>query len=192
VTAIVGGTIGVAATLAVIGIVILVQRRRGWRLSNPRSIFSTDSVDSGPQIIVSPFDPNFSFDTNRYSGTSAEQQPLVIGDPEAEMVSPHRLSSSPSAVLPRQVAPVPVGLSDKEIARLRAETLSSPQALNFRASALQMSQPTSPLNAVTRSGESQYDTRRLHTEFESLRREVEQLRAEGLIAAPPGYVEGDG
>jgi hypothetical protein len=168
--AIVGGTIGGVA--AVIGIVIFVQRRRRWGRSGPRSILSTDSVDLGPQMIVSPFDPN-SFDANQDPGISAEQWPFVIGNPEA--------------------APVPVGLSDKEIARLRAEALSSPQPHNFRISALNMSQSTSPLIAVTESGESPYDTRRLHSEFESLRREVERLRAEGfVVTAPPSYTEGDG
>ncbi len=188
--AIVGGIMGsVVAIFAVIGIVTFVRGRPGWRHS--RSILSTDSVDAGPQIIVSPFYPD-SFDAHRDSGISAEQQPLVIGDPEAEMVALHRLSSSPPAVLPplRQVAQVPVGLSEKKIARLRAEALSSPQPHNFRIS--NMSQSASSLNAATESGVSPFDTRMLHSEFESLRREVEQLREEGLIAAaPPSYAEGD-
>jgi hypothetical protein len=54
---------------------------------------------------------------------------------------------------------------------------------------------SSPANAVTESGEatSPYDTRRLHSEVESLRREMEQLRTEGLIIeAPPSHTEGDG
>ena len=85
-----------------------------------------------------------------------------------------------------------VGLSDKEIVRLRAEALNSPQP---RVSALNISQPTSSPNAiqVTESGELPYDTRRLHSEFETLRWEVERLRADGLVVtAPPGYAEGDG
>ena len=177
-----------------IGIGVFVRRRRRWRRRKPRSIFSDYSVDAGPQLIVTPFDPNYSFDqafdTNQDSGIPAEQQPLVIGDPEGEIVSPHRLSSSPPAIPLRQLAPAPVGWSDKEIARLRAENRSSPQPRNFGASGLTRTQPTSPPNAVTGPGESSYDTRRLHTEFESLRREVEQLRAEGF--APPSYSGGDG
>ena len=192
--AIAGGIAAVVAIFAAIGIATFGRRRWGWRRhgSRPKSVLFTDSADEGPQIIMSPFYPD-SFDANRDSGISAEQQPLVVGDPEADMVTPHRLSFSPPAVLPRQVAPaVPAGLSDKELARLRAEGLSSPQAYNFRVSALRMPQPTSPPNDVTEPGGSSFDTRRLHTEFESLRREVEQLRAEGLVvAAPPSYAEGD-
>ena len=180
----------VAAIFAVIGIVTFVLRRHKWRRSRPRSILSTDS---GPQMIVSPFYLD-SFDTNRDSRISAEQQPLVIGEPEAEMVALHPLSSSPHAILPlRQVAPVPVGLTDKEIARLRAEALSSPQSHIFRVSESNMSRPTSSLNAVAGSAESRFDTQRLHSEFESLRREMERLRQEGLIVTtPPSYAEGDG
>ena len=193
--AIAGGTIvGVAAIFAVIGVVTFVHRQRRRRHSRPGSILSTDSGDAGP-MIVSPFDPN-SFDANRRdSGISAEQQPLVIGDPEAEMVALHGRSYSMHAVLPplRQepVAPVPAGLSDKELARLRAESLSSPQRQNFRISALNMSQPMPPLNTFTGPGEPALDTRRLHSEFESLRQEVVRLREEGMaFVAPPSYAEG--
>lgn len=120
--AIVGGIIS-GVVFAVIGIVAFVRRRRRWRRSRPRSILSTDSVDSGSRMIVTPFDPYS--EAPQDSGISAELWPLVIGDPEAEMDTLHHLSSSPPAVLPllRQVAPTPVGLSGKELARLRAEAL---------------------------------------------------------------------
>ena len=194
--AIVGGTIaGVAAIFAVIGIATFVRRRRGWKPSGRRSFLPPDARNVDSQRTVSPFDPN-SFDANRRdSGISAEQQPLVIGDPEAEMVALHGRSYSMHAVLPplRQepVAPVPAGLSDKELARLRAESLSSPQRQNFRISALNMSQPMPPLNTFTGPGEPALDTRRLHSEFESLRQEVVRLREEGMaFVAPPSYAEG--
>ena len=119
-------------------------------------------MDADPQM-VTPFDPN-SFQATLDPRTSAQQQ-FFTRDPNV------------------------VGLSDKEIARLRAEALSFPQP---HVSASNMSRPTSSLNAVAESGESPFDTRRLHTEFESLRREVERLRAEGLVVtAPPTYAEGD-
>jgi hypothetical protein len=153
-------------------------------------------VDLGPQLMVTPFDPNSS-EATQDSEISAEQQPLVIGDPEAEMVALQQLSSSPPALLPlsRPVAPVPVSLSDKELARLRTEALSYPQPRHLGVSTSNVSQSMSSPNAITESGEamSPYDTRRLHSEVESLRREMERLRAEGLVtAAPPSYSEGDG
>jgi len=77
-----------------------------------------------------------------------------------------------------------------QMARLRAEALSSPEPHNLQASALNMSQSTSPQNAVTESGGPPLDTRRFHSEFESLRREVERLGL--VVAAPPSYAEGDG
>ena len=197
--AIAGGTIvGVAAIFAVIGVVTFVHRRRRRRHSRPGSILSTDSGDAGP-MIVSPFDPN-SFDANGESEILAEQQPLVIGEPETAMVALNHLSSSPPSMplLLQRVAQVPVGLSDKEIARLRTEGHSTPQPHSL-VSASNMSQSTSDtsvtslLNVVTESGESPLDNRRLQLEFDSLRREVERLREEGLVVgAPPSYVEEDG
>ena len=190
--AIVGGS--VAAIFVVIGTVSFVKLRRRWRRSRPRSILPTDPVSVGPQLIVSPFDRN-SFD--QYTENLAEQRPLRIGEQEVAMVAPNRLSSSPPPILPLlpPVASVPVGLTDKEMARLRSEAFSSPEPRNFQVSASNVSRSTSPpsLNIVTESGESPYHNRRLHSEVESLRREVEQLRAEGLVVgAPPSYAEGDG
>lgn len=152
-------------------------------------------MDAGPQIIVSPFDPN-SLDANQDSGNSAEQQPLGVGDPEAEMVALHRLSSTPLAVLPSPgpVAPIPAGLMDKETPRLPAEALSSQQSHN--RSTPKASRSISSPNTVPESSSgaaSSYNTQRLHTEVESLvRQEMERLRTEELVPeAPPSYTEGD-
>ena len=144
--------------------------------------------------MVTPFDLN-SFEATQDSGISTEQQPLAIGDPEAEVVALQHLSFQP-AMLPLSppAAPVPGGLSGKEIARLRAEALSSPQTCRIGVSTSNLPQSTSSPNAITEPGEamSPYDTRRLQSEVESLRREMARLRAEGsVIAAPPSYTEGD-
>ena len=155
--------------------------------------FSTDSVDGGPLENVTPFDPN-SFEATQDSGISTDQRPLGTEDPE--MVALHHLSPTPPVVLPRSrpVAPIPPGLTGKEIARLRAEALSSQQSDNRSTS--NVSQSTSSPNTVTDSSSgatSSYNTRRLHTEVESLvRQEMERLRTEGLVLeAPPSYTEGD-
>lgn len=70
------------------------------------------------------------------------------------------------------MAPVPAGLSDKELARLRAETLRSPQLDYLGVSTSNLSQSMSSPNAIAESGEavSPYDVRRLHSEVESLLR----------------------
>jgi hypothetical protein len=208
ISAIVGGIIGgVAAIFAVIGVVFFVKRQRRQAaksvLSSP-----TDSREAGFHAIVTPFAPNLNSPEGTRESQDTEippeqQQPSVDENPDTEMVAPRRLSSFPPTVfpLPLPVVPVPVGLSDKEIARLRAQTLGSRQSQTHAT--LNVSQPeitTSPAIADTESGEapSTYDTRRLHTEVESLRREMERLRdmerlrVERLVAeAPPSYTEGD-
>jgi hypothetical protein len=194
--AIVGGVIGgVAAVFAVISITTFVQRRR--RRARPRSIltFSTDFREAGPELIVTPFDP-YSYEAAQDSRILAEQQPLVPEEPEAEMVALHRLSSTPPTAfpLPQPETPVPVGLTDKELARLRAEGLNSQQSRDLGVSSSNVLESTSSPNAIPESREAPYDPRRLHSEVESLvRREMERLHAEGLVnAAPPSYREGDG
>ena len=188
--AIVGGIIGGGGgVICVIGIVAFVQRRRrrdGSILSN--------STKNGLQAIVTPFNPIFS-EAALESGTSME--PLVSGDPEAEMVGFHGLSFlPPKRARAPPAAHIPAGVSSKEIARIRAElrrdALISQQSHNSLSSD---SQSTSSESPVVPTGEtpSSYDTRRLHSEVESLRREMERLRTEAFVLeAPPSYVtEGD-
>jgi hypothetical protein len=193
IAAIVGGVIGgIAALLSVVGIALFVQRRR-WRRSRPRSILSDSMEADSDMMMVTPYNtvPSQAIQDSR---TWAEQQPLVSEDPGAEMVAPHDLSSTPPTLLPRSraVAPFPVGLSGKEIARLRAEALNSHHSHNNSTSNVSLT--TSSENAAPESSgaNSSYDSWRLHTEFESLRREVELLRTEGVVPAPPSYTEGDG
>ena len=181
---IVGGIIGsFAAIFAVIGIVTFVQRQRRWKSkwNRPRSIFSTDSIQAGPGMIVTPFDPNYP------EGITTEQHPFITEEPSAETVALRHLFSSPPA-------PFIAGLSDKELARLRAEALTS-QPDNPQNSTPNVSQSTSYPTAVAQTGGGALpsDTRRLYSEVESLRQEMERLRAEGLVvAAPPSYTEGNG
>ena len=313
---IIGVVIGcVSAVFSVIAITTFVRRRR--RRDRPRSIvtLSTDFREAGPELTVTPFDL-YGYEAFQDSRMLAEQQPLVTEGPEAEMLAFHRQSSTPLVAipLPQPGAPVPVGLSDKEIARLRAEGNNSHQSRNLGASsrnvpeadlvalhrlsstplaaiplpqpgtrvpigltdkeiarlraegidthqsrnlgasssnvpeadvialhrqsttplaAIPLPQPgtrvpvglsdkeiarlraegnsqpspnlgvsssnvlqsTSALNPVPEFREAPYDPRRLHSEVESLvRREMERLHAEGLVigAPPPSYTTGDG
>jgi hypothetical protein len=194
--AIVGGVIGgVVAVFAVISITTFVKRQR--RRGRPRSIltFSTDFREAGPELIVTPFDP-YSYEVvAQDSGILAEQQSFVSEEQEAETVALHRLSSTPLTAfpLPQPGTPVPVGLSDKEIARLRAEGFNSQQPHNFGASSSNMLESTPSPDAVPESREAPFDPRTLHSEIGSLvRQELERLHAEGLVVvAPPSYREGD-
>jgi hypothetical protein len=175
---------------------VRLRRRR----ARPRSLPSF-SPDFGSLANVIPFDPS-SLEATQDSGFSTDRQPLGIQDPEAEMVAIHPLSSMPPAVLPRSrpVVPIPPGLSSKEIARLRAEALSSQQSHNRSASNVSQS-ASSPITVTESSSGAASSSRRLHTEVESLvRREMDRLRTEGLVLgteglvleAPPSYTEGDG
>ena len=162
----------------------------------------TDSRETGPHAsaIATPSGPNLNSPEGTWDArVPPEQQPLVYENLDTEMVARRRLaSSSPRAILPppQPVVPVPVGLSDKEIARLRAQTLGSQQSQTRSTSSVSQPETTSSANAATESGEapSPYDTRRLHSEVESLRREIERLRADRLVdeAPPTYYSEGNG
>ena len=155
---------------------------------------STDFREVGPELIVTPFDPYY-YEGAQDSRMWAEQQPLVSDGPEAEMFPLHRLSSTTPAALPLPGTPIPVGLSDKEIARLRAEGFNSQQPGNLGVSSSNVLQSMSSPNAVpeSQSREAPYDPRRLYSEVENLvRREMERLHAEGLVvgSSPPSYTEG--
>ena len=80
---------------------------------------------------MTPFDPYVS-GAAQGSRILAEQ-PLVTRGPEAGMV--HRLSATPPTPnpLPPLETPVQVGLSDKEIARLRADGFNTRQSHNLDA-----------------------------------------------------------
>jgi hypothetical protein len=145
---------------------------------------------------VTPFYyPDFP-EATQDTGITAELRPYITEEPGAETVVLRRLSSSSPILLPisRPVAPVPVGLSDKELALLRAEALISQQPDEPRDSTSNVPWSTLSPTAVAETGGAVLpsDTRRLHSEVESLRREMERLRAEGLvISAPPSYMEGN-
>lgn len=145
-------------------------------------------------MIVTPFYRDFP-EATRGSGIATEQRPFITEESSAETVALRRLSSSPAILPISRPAPVAVGLSDKELALFRAEALTSQRPDNSRdlTSDVPWSTFSSTVVAETGGEALPSDTRRLHSEVESLRREMERLRAEGLaIAAPPSYTEGNG
>ena len=168
---------GVAATVLVIGAIVFVRRRR--RLSRCKSAgskISTSFVEGGPSVTVTPFNLSTLDTTQQGSDSSTEQQQL-------------RLSSTPAPALPRSrpVAPVPPGLSSKELARLRAE---AQQTYTQHSSDTTQSSSTPTVFTAQSGATSPSDTRRLESEVESLRREMLQLRTERL-EPPPSYTSGD-
>lgn len=164
---------GVTAFFAVIGIVTFVLRR-----NNP-----TDFIQAVPMVMVTPFDQDF-LEAAQDTGNSTDQRPLAAEEAGSETPIPFPISQPMSH---------PVGLSAKELARLRAE-VHTQQSYNSRGATRRVSQPTfSPAPVAGTGGAAlPYETQRLHSEVESLRREMERLRGGGLgITAPPSYTEGN-
>ena len=191
-----GGVIGsVAVVLIAIGAVVFLRRRRKVRKrKSVQSSFSTSFVDGGPSASITPFNPIPL--TQQGSDSWIEQQQLLSDYRDTEAApEPHGLSSTPAPVLPRSrpVAPVPPGLSDKQLARIRTEALNSQQSSSHQSTS--NSSPsqssTSPIATTEQSrARSSSETRRLQSEVEILRREMQQLRTE-RFEAPPSYTEGD-
>ena len=144
--AIAGGTISVAALLA-IGTALLARSRSRRRKSS--------FVKPDESMTVTPFNPTL----------------LHASTPSDSLGPSSRVASPP--------LPPPVGLSSKELARLR-QVSSQPQSTDPLPSG---SLPANIERGVTTSSS---EARRLQSEVESLRREMQQLRAE-RSEAPPGY-----
>ena len=149
----------------------------------------------GPPATITPFDPISLDATSHGSDSRAEGQELLSIHPDAgSALDSYSLSSTstPALVLPlsQPVAPVPTGLSSKELARLRTEALSSQNTVSPQSP--NTPQPSSPPAAVTeQSGAIQSsEAQRLQSEVESLRREMQRLLTERL-ESPPSYTSGD-
>ena len=174
--AIAGGAVG--GVLA-IGAITLVVRRRRRRSRRRRSLFKRDVVDSGLPVTVTPLKPT---PTGAAEPETAPQTNWQ--QPRTEAVEPE-IVPLVHALTPLDLpmpSSFPVGLSGKELARLRAESshspLTSPDAL-----------PSGPLLTATterNADTSSSEARRLQSEVESLRREMQQIRAE-IFESPPGY-----
>ncbi|KAH9180747.1 hypothetical protein EDB89DRAFT_62544 [Lactarius sanguifluus] len=184
---------GVAAFLVIVAIGLVVWRRR--RQSRRRTSVGPSSLSFGggmsrsTQIIVTPFNPTGSTLTevappDAGSGPRTDLQQRLI----------HRLSSSEDPALPlRGVVSVPVGLSSKELARLRRSL-----ANGSRSQPMNEQTTTPPLLATTDSGAlggaaaaatASSEARILRSEVNVLRDEIQRLHAE-ISELPPSYASG--
>ncbi|KAI9433017.1 hypothetical protein H4582DRAFT_2188442 [Lactarius indigo] len=184
--AIAGGVAGgVGALILVVGAIVFVWRRRrqdNFR-SSAGSSFSGAAMEVGSQMKVTPFTPTLVGVAQPEAGS----QGGTASDGPAS-------SSEPLLPLSQNVAPVPVGLSSKELARLRSTAMRSPPTHTWSSpSGSQTSYPPTTISTTERSSTETPppETRRLQTEMEFLRREVQELRAE-RFEAPPSYGTGGG
>ncbi|KAH8977116.1 hypothetical protein EDB86DRAFT_3250304 [Lactarius hatsudake] len=179
------GVIGGVVALFAIGAIALVvwrRRRQSHRRTSIEPSSLSEIVSQGTQVTVTPFDPT--------GLTLAEVAPLLAGpQTDSQQLLFHRPSSPEDS--PRRVATIPVGLSSKELARLR----SLASASRARAQPTDGRPSDDPLLTVTTDrGElggaavaaSSPEAQRLLLENNFLRHEIQQLREEGS-ELPPSY-----
>ena len=182
--AIAGGVAGgVVALILLAGTIVLVRRRRR-RDDLAGESFSSSAIEprSDSQMAVTPFNPTLVVtippDTSSPAWTTSDG-PFYSSEP----------TLSPIA------ASIPIGLTGKELARLRSAPMVSTSSSHARSSS-SGSQPTSPptiSSADQATATPTLETRRLQTEVESLRREMQQLRVRAeRFEAPPSYGDGGG
>ncbi len=176
---------GVAALILVIGTIAFVRRRRRQVRfhESAGSSFSGAGVEESPQMTVTPFNLTLAGAAPLEAESRMDwqqQQSGPVGTAGDGPSSAFELPLPPS----QSAALVPVGLTSKELARLRSAATRSPLAhprpSSSGSSTTEQSMATPPP-----------DTRRLQTEMETLRREMQELRAE-RFEAPPSYGTGGG
>ncbi|KAH9022174.1 hypothetical protein EDB85DRAFT_1871496 [Lactarius pseudohatsudake] len=182
--AIAGGAIGGVVALLAIGAAVLVGRRRSRRPKSIGSSFETDVVRPDLPMIVTPFNPTLVGATEPETGSPTNWQQRSTEPVELEVVPlAHAPNPSDSPVPSPRVVSVPAGLSSKELARLRRDNSHAqpPDPLP--------SGPSSPAITEQAVASSSSEARRLQSEVEALRREMQQLRVDTVerFEAPPGY-----
>jgi len=191
--AIIGGITGLL--LVVVAFVLWHRRRRHIRqISAPSSsaMRSASGIGLTPFILTHP-DATHG-DQLSWMGLQQPQSgsPGVVGA-NADANGPSS-SSAHSATYLRLFPFVPIGLSAKVLARMRAETLrpqlpDSPPTLDV--SGLQSPSPSVPASE-RRAAASPPMFRTVHAQFDRLWREIQHLRAEIFNSeAPPSYGEGN-
>jgi hypothetical protein len=173
-----GGVIGGVAALLAIGTIALpvwYRRRQSHRRTSPSvgSSFLRDATDQSTYVAVTPF--------GQTGLALTEAAPLAAG-----LV--HRPSSPEDVALPlRRVASFPVGLSDKELARLRSNGLRS-QPMDGRPSSppLTATDGSDAFEGAAAVATASSEAQRLRLESNFLRHEIQQLPVE-RSESPPSY-----
>ncbi|KAI0290746.1 hypothetical protein B0F90DRAFT_1652294 [Multifurca ochricompacta] len=188
--AVVGGILGgIGALFLVTGAIAFVWRRRRRNMSKSvRSSFSSVVTEAGQQMAVTPFNPSLPEATQLNAMSWTERQSGPFQEATTFQVGNTNDPSPTSLPLHPTLPSVPIGLSGKELARLRTEALRSQRTHSRSAS--NTPQPNSSPTVTTEGsvGTSSSETRRLQSEVESLRREMQRLREE-RHEAPPSYME---
>jgi len=195
--------IGIIAALVLLAAVILgfIWYRRRYNIRRSWA-FSSDVMEPASGIDVTPFVPNRPEMThgNPMTRTVWQQPHSGLSATVATDGDAHDPYSSPSGLHSQLPTSVPVGLSDKELARMRAENLPSRPAsidaitVNLLGDANGSQYPSFPAPATEPRGSptSVPLFRTLQSQVDRLWREMRQLRAERLGSeAPPSYAEQD-
>ena len=182
---------GVATLILMVGTIAFVQRRRRLdHIQNSAGSSFTGTTDSEalPQTTVMPFNL-----------TPDGWAPLEVGS-QVRTTNDGPLTFEPLPPLPAHcAAPVPVGLSGKELALLRSATvLSPPTPPRTSSSGFQPNYPPAvdATEGITLTPTPEAQRPPWHPwqmAVESLQREVQELRAE-RFEGPPSYgqLEGGG
>ena len=183
---VIGGVAGGVAALLAIGTIALAvwhRRRQSYGRTYFGSSFLRESTDQGTQVTVTPFNPTML--------TPTEAPPLAAG---TQMDFQQPLSDRPSSPedlpLPlrrMESVPVPVGLSGKELARLRSHGLRS-QPMNERPPDPPLADTIGrdALEGAAVATTSLSEARRLRLETSFSRHETQQLLVE-RSESPPSY-----
>jgi len=183
---------GVAALLLVAGTISFVLwKRRIWRYNN--------RVSSGrSSAMLTPFLLTHLGATHRDSAHRNGREPPRSGSPEAATANADADNPSPSSprssLFSQSSQFLPIGLSAKALARMRAETLGPQPAPTHPV--LDQTRPQTrslPVAAIVRrtpTSSSRFGA--LQSQFDRLRHEVQHLRTERFNPeAPPSYAEGN-
>ncbi|KAH8995425.1 hypothetical protein EDB92DRAFT_204443 [Lactarius akahatsu] len=184
---------GVAALLAIVAISMIVWRRR--RQSHGRTSIgspfeaSGEVMSHGTQVTLTPSNPT------RSALALPEVAPVDTrpqADSQARLV--HRSSSLEDALLPlRRVVSVPVGLSSKELARLRRSPAngSRSQSMDGRPSnpPLTSTADRGALRDAAAAATPSPEAWVPRSEFDVLRHEIQRLHAV-ISESPPSYASG--